>query len=66
MLRKYLYEPITDQNQERIVSEIRQAVLKWEPRVKIERVVNATTVDDIENNTVKLDIYYTINGLNNE
>ena len=42
MLRRYLYEPITDENQERIVAEIRSCVLRWEPRVVIDRVVQAT------------------------
>lgn len=63
MLRKYLYEPITDENQERIVAEIKSCVLRWEPRAIVDRVVKATTVDDVEENTVKLDIYYRIKGL---
>lgn len=63
-LRKYLYEQITEENQERIVAEIRQCVLRWEPRVVVDRVVRTTTTDDVENNTVKLDIYYRIKGLN--
>jgi len=62
-LRKYLYEQITDENQEKIVAEIKACVLQWEPRVVVNRVVNATSVDDVENNTVKLDIYYAIKGL---
>lgn len=65
-LRKYLYEPITEENQERIVAEIRQCALRWEPRIIVDRVVKATTTDDVENNTVKLDIYYRIKGLNNK
>lgn len=66
MLRRYLYEPITDENQERIVAEIRSCVLRWEPRVVIDRVVQATQIDDIEENTVKIDIYYRIKGLDNQ
>jgi len=62
-LKKYLYEPITEENQEKIVVEIQQCVLRWEPRVVIDRVVNATAADDVEENTVKLDIYYRIKGL---
>lgn len=62
-LTKYLYEPITEENQERIVAEIKQCILRWEPRIIVDRVVNATTTDDTENNTVKLDIYYKIKGL---
>lgn len=65
-LRKYLYEPITEENQERIVAEIRQCALRWEPRIIVDRVVKATTTDDVENNTVKLDIYYRIKGLNDK
>lgn len=66
MLRKYLYEPITEANEERIMAEIQHCVIKWEPRVVIDRVVNATSTDDVENNTVKLDIYYRIKGLNDQ
>ena len=66
MLKKYLYEPITEDNQERIVAEIKQCALRWEPRIIIDRVVRATNINDIENNTVKLDIYYRIKGLNNQ
>ena len=65
-LRKYLYEPITEQNQERIAAEIRHCVLRWEPRVVVDRVVKVTDVDDVENNTVKLDIYYRIKGLDDQ
>lgn len=63
-LRLYLYEPITEENQERIVAEIKAAVMKWEPRVAVDRVVKVTDVSDLEENTVRLDIYYTIKGLN--
>jgi phage baseplate assembly protein W len=63
-LRLYLYEPITEENQERIVAEIKAAVMKWEPRVTVDRVVKVTDVSDVEENTVRLDIYYTIKGLN--
>lgn len=65
-LRKYLYEPITDENQERIAAEIRQCVLRWEPRVTVTRVAKVTDVDDVENNTVRLDIHYTIKGLDGQ
>jgi phage baseplate assembly protein W len=65
MLQKFLYEPITEDNQERIVAEIKSCVIKWEPRVIVDRIVKSTSVNDIENNTVKLDIYFTVKGLNN-
>jgi phage baseplate assembly protein W len=65
MLQKFLYEPITEDNQERIVAEIKSCVIKWEPRVIVDRIVKSTSINDIENNTVKLDIYFTVKGLNN-
>ena len=65
-IRKYLYEGITDQNIEAITSEIHHCVSEWEPRVVIDRVVNVQRVEDTENNTVRLDIYYHIKGLDNE
>lgn len=66
MLQKFLYEPITEDNQERIVAEIKSCVIKWEPRVIVDRIVKSTSINDIENNTVKLDIYFTVKGLNNQ
>ena len=65
-LQKYLYEGITEQNIEAIMAEIRHCVSIWEPRVTIDRVVNVQTVDDTENNTVQLDVYYHIKGLDDE
>ena len=65
-LKKYLYEPITEENQERIVAEIRACVIRSEPRVIVDRIVKATSIDDIEENTVKLDIYYRIKGLSDK
>lgn len=65
-LRKYLYEQITPTNIERIISEIQSVCLRWEPRVNIVNVVNVGTVDDTEDNTVRLDIVFTIPSLSNE
>ena len=65
-LRKMLYEQITDYNVEQIVAEIRGVVLKYEPRVNIIKVVNVSDINDTENNTVRLDIIFTIPSLSNE
>lgn len=65
-IRKYLYEGITQQNVEMITAEIHHCVSEWEPRVIIDRVVNVQNTEDTENNTVRLDIYYHIKGLDDE
>ena len=65
-LRKMLYEQITEYNVEQIVAEIRGVVLKYEPRVNIIKVINVSDINDTENNTVRLDIIFTIPSLGNE
>lgn len=62
-LRKLLYEGITEYNVERIIAEIRHCVSEWEPRVVIQKVVNASSIDDTEDNTVHIEVIYTIPGL---
>ena len=64
-LRRLLYNGITEFNKEQIAAEVSQSVSKWEPRVKIEKIVDVGTVDDTENNTVCLDIIFSIPELNN-
>jgi|SRR5574344_25612 phage baseplate assembly protein W len=65
-LYQYLYQGITDTNRESIVSEIRYVIQQWEPRVNIVEVVNATTDQDKDDNTVHLEIIYTIPSLSKE
>lgn len=62
-LRKLLYEGITDFNVEQIMAEIRHCVTEWEPRVQIQKVVNASGIDDTEDNTVRIEVVYTVPGL---
>ena len=62
-LRKLLYEGITDFNVEQIVAEIKHAVAQWEPRVQVANIVDVSTTEDHENNTVHLKVIYTIPGL---
>ena len=66
ILYKYLYNGITDYNTEQIMAEIRKCISEWEPRVQLEEVRNISTIDDTENNTIHLEIIYTIPSLNNE
>lgn len=63
-LRKYLYEGITEYNQEAIMSEIRRCFFEWEPRAVLDDVINLTNVGDIEDNTVRIDIIYSVPSLN--
>lgn len=58
-----LYNGITVFTQEQIVSEIRNSVTIWEPRVNIVKVVNATDVNAVENNTIKIDVIFTVPSL---
>ena len=65
-LRKLLYEGITDFNVEQIVAEIKHAVAQWEPRVQVANIVDVSTTEDHENNTVHLKVIYTIPGLSDQ
>ena len=65
-LRLFLYEGITEENKEQIVAEVKGVCLKWEPRVKIISVTPVDEVSDTEDNTVRLDIVFTIPSLSNE
>lgn len=65
-LRKLLYEGITQHNVEQVIAEIKHIVTKWEPRVTITNIVDASTVDDHENNTVHIKIIFVILGLSDE
>lgn len=65
-LREYLYNGITDENTEQIINEIKNAIITWEPRVKLETIANMTTTDDIENNQIHLEIIYSIPALSNK
>ena len=63
-LRSYLYEGITDYNQEQIMAEIRHCFSEWEPRAQLDKVINLTDADDRENNTVRIEIQYSVPSLN--
>lgn len=65
-LRTLLYEGITPQTEEKIVAEIRHCASKWEPRVQIVEVRDVSTVSDTEDNTIHLEVVFTIPGLSEE
>lgn len=58
-----LYEGITNLTEERIVADIRNSIQRCEPRVINVQVSNASSTDDTEENTIRLEIYYQIRGL---
>lgn len=62
-LHEYLYEGITQYNEEMIVAEIKSCIGRWEPRVVVTQVVNVSNLSDTEDNTIVLDIKYYIKGL---
>ena len=65
-LRSLLYEGITPQTEEAIAAEIRGCVSEWEPRVQIVEIRNISTVDDTEDNTIHLEVVFTIPSLSEE
>ena len=65
-LRQYLYRGITPQNTEEIIAEIKHCIMQWEPRINVVRIVDASTYDDHEDNTIHLQIHYTIPELSDE
>lgn len=65
-LHRLLYNGITEYNQEQIIAEIRRCISEYEPRVEFVEIRNVSTNDDIENNTIHLEIIYTIPSLNEE
>lgn len=60
-----LYNGITEFTSEQIIAEIQHCVSKWEPRVQIINVIDVSTTDDTENNTIQLDIIFSIPSLDN-
>ena len=65
-LRSLLYEGITPQTEEAIAAEIRGCVSEWEPRVSIVDIRSISTVDDTEDNTIHLEVVFTIPSLSEE
>lgn len=65
-LQLYLYEGLTEANREQIVAEVRGICLKWEPRINVVRVTPVRDVSIDEDNTVQLDIVFTIPSLSDK
>ena len=61
-----LYEGITPETEERIAAEIHSCVSEWEPRVSISEIRDISTTDDTENNTIHLEVVFTIPSLSDE
>ena len=65
-LYSLLYEGITPQTEERIVAEIRHCVSEWEPRADIVEIRNISTIDDTEDNTIHIEVVFTVKGLDDQ
>lgn len=61
-----LYEGITPLTEERIVAEIRHCVSEWEPRANIVEIRNISNIDDTEDNTIHIEVVFTIKGLDDQ
>ena len=65
-LHMLLYEGITPMTEEAIIAEIRSSVSEWEPRIQITSIVNASTVEDTEDNVIHIQVMFIIPALGNE
>lgn len=63
-LHQLLYDGINNYNVEQIISEIKHCISVFEPRITIKEIINITTTEETENNTIHLSIVYEIIGLN--
>ena len=65
-LRSYLYNGITTYNVDAIIAEVQKNFSDWEPRAQLVSVRNISTVSDTEDNTVQIEIIYSIPSLSPE
>lgn len=65
-LKLYLYQGIVPETSEKIIAEIRHCISELEPRINLVQVVDVSTLDDHEDNTIHLEIVYTIPDLSDE
>lgn len=65
-LKQLLYEGITDFTSEQITAEIRRCISEYEPRVNVVKIINSSDINDTENNTIQIDIIFTIPSLSDE
>lgn len=65
-LRSYLYHGITNQNVEAIIAEVKHCFVEWEPRAQLESVQDISNINDTEDNTVQIQIIYSIPSLSPE
>lgn len=62
-LREYLYEGITDFTSEKIISEIKNMCMKWEPRCFIDKVFRKENIEETENNQMTIVMVWHVVGL---
>ena len=62
LIRGQLYEGITEFTSEQIIASIREAVLKYEPRVEIDDIVRYDGDEEHEHNEVDVAVVYHVKG----
>jgi len=62
-LREILYEGITDFTAEKLMSELQNMVLRWEPRAAIDKVFRKPDVEETENNQMTVVMIWHVVGL---
>lgn len=62
-LAKILYNPINTYTSEQIISSIKFALDKYEPRAEIDKIINNNFIDDTEHNTIELEIIWHAKGI---
>lgn len=65
-LRSYLYQGITAYNVEAIMAEVQRCFSVWEPRANLVSVRDISSIEDTDDNTVQIEIIYTIPSLSPE
>lgn len=61
-----LYEGITKNTEELIIAEIRHCIQTWDPRVKIQHLLNVSTTNETEQNIIHLEIIYSVPSLTDD
>lgn len=62
-IRQYLYDGISEQVSEQITAEIQNAIQKYEPRAKIDKLQRIVGKNEQDNNMIGVNIVWHVDGL---
>jgi phage baseplate assembly protein W len=62
-LRAKLYEGITPYNIEEVIAQIKTDILKFDSRILIDRIEDISSVEEVDDNTINLRIFFHIQNL---